>query len=85
MPNKWYKQWEEEVIAKAAMVWKVCLERPRALTAQQRGKQGLHRMKGGQRIRREPWLGKRARVQEVINWKAHTPVKWDYSYVSLSF
>ena len=24
MPNKWYKQWEEEVGAEAAMVWKGC-------------------------------------------------------------
>lgn len=38
MPSKWYKHWEEEVIAKAAMVYKDCLERPRALTMQQVGR-----------------------------------------------
>lgn len=83
MPSKWYKQWKEEVMAEAAMVWKGCLERPRALTMQQAGGQDC--TAEGTTAYPKAWLGKRARIKEGVNGKPQTPVKRDYSHISLNF
>lgn len=55
---KWYKHWEEEVRAEAAMLWKAAWrDQGLARTALQTGAQLIQRA----------WLGKRAGVREVIN------------------
>lgn len=65
------------------MVWKGCLERPRALTMQQAGGQDC--TAEGTTAYPKAWLVKRARIKEGVNGKPQTPVKRDYSHISLNF
>lgn len=83
MPNKWSKQWEEEVIIEATMTYGRLPGGTEGLSHAEGEGWGLHHRQEHSLSGEPGW--ERGLEQGKLQTESPNTVKWDCSYVSFSF